>query len=267
MTILYGAFLPILRRCAPAALGVILAMVMAVAAQADDGDRKRYAECIALAESDAERAFDSAMVWRDEGGGVPARHCAAVALFAMGQYAEAASRLDDAATRPGGTGAQLRAEMLNQAGEAWLLAGEPQRARHSLNTALTLEGLPATLRGRLHYDRARSLMALGDFDGALADLDASIRLATPGSELYVLRAMANRAMDRLSSAVDDAERAVALDRRNPAAWLERGLAREGLGHVREAREAFLETVRLTGEADPLGHEAQDGLARLALQPE
>jgi len=54
---------------------------------------KRHENCIEAIAKDADTAYENAMIWRDEGGGRRAKHCEAMALFAVGQKEEAAFRL------------------------------------------------------------------------------------------------------------------------------------------------------------------------------
>src|SRR5260370_35045606 len=69
-----------------------------------------------------------ALAWHERGGAHPADHCAAVALIGLKQYKEAAIRLDALAQGMTTAPAGLRAEVLDQAGQAWGLAGDPVRA-------------------------------------------------------------------------------------------------------------------------------------------
>lgn len=68
-------------------------------------DAKQYQDCLKLARLKPEDGFESAIAWRDMGGGEPAKHCVAVALIALEKYEEAATRLDalaDESTSPTG---------------------------------------------------------------------------------------------------------------------------------------------------------------------
>src|SRR6185437_16394015 len=97
-----------------------------------------YARCMNAAHENPAAALDSAQAWRATGGGHPAEHCAAVALIGLRRYAEAGKRLDKLAEAMAKDPAELRAEVLDQAGQAWLLAGEAARAEASLTAALAL---------------------------------------------------------------------------------------------------------------------------------
>ena len=47
-----------------------------------------------LTRRDTMAAFEQALNWQDQGGGAPAKHCAAAALVAMKQFKEGATRLE-----------------------------------------------------------------------------------------------------------------------------------------------------------------------------
>ena len=76
--------------------------------------------------------------WHERGGAHPADHCAAVALVGLKQYKEAATRLEALAQEMTTAPASLRAEVLDQAGQAWLLAGDPVRAYAASGQAVSL---------------------------------------------------------------------------------------------------------------------------------
>ena len=65
-----------------------------------------YGECMALARKDPLKALPVAEKWHGEGGGLPARHCVATAMFEAGRYPQALALYQQAAALPGGL--QLR---------------------------------------------------------------------------------------------------------------------------------------------------------------
>ena len=102
--------------------------------------------------------------WLGRGGAHPADHCAAVALITLGKYKEGATRLQALAQAMTTAPAALRAEVLDQAGQAWLLAGDPVRAYAAAGEAVALApGDPESAdrprrsrrRGRLSRSRRR----------------------------------------------------------------------------------------------------------------
>src|SRR5690606_8973876 len=100
--------------------------------------QQRFAQCVALIDSDAARAYEEGMAWAAEAQSVYAYRCAAMALVAQDRHDEGARRLDSLgmALNPVDTG--LRAELFSPAGNAWLLARAPSRARASLKRASAL---------------------------------------------------------------------------------------------------------------------------------
>src|SRR5262249_51742837 len=96
-----------------------------VAAPSDAG---HYRRCLAQSEANPAAALADAEAWIKSAGAVPAEHCAAVALVTLKRYAEAGSRLDKIAASQGKLDAAFRVALFNQAGNAWLLAGDGARA-------------------------------------------------------------------------------------------------------------------------------------------
>jgi hypothetical protein len=100
----------------------------------------RYTDCLAAIARSPKDAFDIAASWRFGGGGLPASHCATLAMVAMGQYDYAARQLETLAIKLGRdddlNDPRNVAAVLGQAGNAWLLAGEPKRALDAFTDAL-----------------------------------------------------------------------------------------------------------------------------------
>jgi tetratricopeptide (TPR) repeat protein len=100
----------------------------------------RYEQCTRLATSDAAKALALARAWRADHPGSPmARHCEAIALFAMKDYphsAEAFLTLGHEA-RAGNTA--LSARLLQQAARAYEAAGNLDAAASAVTEAQALE--------------------------------------------------------------------------------------------------------------------------------
>jgi len=217
-------------------------------------DAARYENCIALAKRAPADGWEEALSWTGEGGGEPARHCGAVALIGLKQYKEAAARLEDLALRSQDE-ASLRAEMLAQAGQAWILAGNPQRAYADQTTALKLT--PGV--SDLLIDRAESLALAKNWGDALADLDAALGVAPDRVDALTYRATAKRMTGDLAGAAADAARAIALDSHAQGAWLESGAVKRLQGDAAGARKDWMQVLLLA----PTTPEADD--ARLNLE--
>jgi tetratricopeptide (TPR) repeat protein len=204
-----------------------------------------YDGCLKMADRRPEQAYEEAMAAKDEGGGIPAEHCAAVALVGLKQYVEAGRRLDELARRPGIESNELRADLLGQAGNAWILAGQPELAQASFTAALAL--LPG--QAPFLIDRARASAALQKWAAAETDLTAALN-AEPGSlEALVLRAGARRAQNNLKGAIGDVTQALLLDPDNVEALVERGLISMRQGNKGAARKDFAAVLAAAPESD------------------
>lgn len=180
--------------------------------------RDRYERCMALSQQDAQSAFQAALTWQNAGGGAAASHCAAFALVGLRRYGEAAARLDQLGRDPATGTAADRAELLDQAGNAWILSGQPSKA----DAAFT-EGLALTPGDRdMLADRARARGAAKDWAGAEKDLTTVLTSDSNRVDMLVLRASARHAQGRKADARADIDRALTLYHDYPDALVERG---------------------------------------------
>ena len=101
--------------------------------------------------------------------------------------------------------AALRANVLDQAGQAWLLAGDPVRAYAAAGQAFALQPNDPELL----LDRAEAAASARYFDQAIADLDHVLKADPDRIEALIYRASAYRALDRLDPALADVEKALA----------------------------------------------------------
>ena len=235
-----------------------MALPGAVLEEAFDAEAARqYAACTELVASDPDAAFDRALEWRYDNGGPPAWHCAGLALVALGFHAEAGEVFERMARdMPLGRDA-LRAEVLGQAGQAWLRGGEPGRAHAVLSAGLELDPNNAELL----IDRAQALAARGGYWEAVDDLDRAIARDPGRSDAYAFRAAAYRYIGSLELAADDIARALNLDPDDPAFLLERGNIRRLGGDDAGARADWLR-VLTEAPATPAAQSAQVNLERL-----
>jgi tetratricopeptide (TPR) repeat protein len=223
----------------------ILALLTAAAAAAEptgsparpaaprnaEADAATYDRCLKLAKQNPGSAQSLAEAWHERGGAHPADHCAAVALFGLKRYKEAATRLEVLAQAMTTAPAGLRAGVFDQAGQAWLLAGDPVRAYAAAGQALILQ--PNDLE--LLLDRAEAAASARYFDKAIADLDHILKADPSRVEALIYRASANRALDHLDPALADVEKALALAPNSVPALLERGNIRRLTGDLMGAR--------------------------------
>lgn len=217
---------------------------------------REYAVCMRLARVSPTEGFETALAWTDAGGGGAAKHCAAVALFTMGQYGEAAKRFEALAQSLAGNAA-VKADLLAQAGQSWHQAGEIDRAFAVQSAALELDPRSPEVR----IDRAMVLAERGQYGKALEDLNVSLEVDENLVEALVLRASAYRYLDRLPLALQDVTRALELSRDYPEALLERGIIYRLQGHDEAARADWLALIRLY-EGIPAADAAQRNIEKL-----
>jgi regulator of sirC expression with transglutaminase-like and TPR domain len=201
--------------------------------------KDRYDRCLELVKRDAGTAFDQANGWYKAGGGAAALHCSALALVELKRYPEAAGKLEQAAKEGTKFAAPQRAALLDQAGNAWLLAGKPDRAAASFSAAL---GFAPQDEDTL-TDRARARGLLKDWAGAEADLSAVLSLDPDRADALVLRASAVHAQGRKADARADIAHALDLDPGYPDALLERGAMKLEDGDANGARADWQQVAK------------------------
>jgi tetratricopeptide (TPR) repeat protein len=215
-----------------------------------EADAETYDRCMKLARQNPREAQTLAQAWHAQGGAHPADHCAAVALIGLGKYQEGATRLQALAqamimSAP----AALRADVLDQAGQAWLLAGDPVRAYVAEGQAVSLHPSDPDLL----IDRAEAAASAGYLDRAVADLDRVLESHPDRVDALIYRASAYRALDRLDPARADIDKALARAPHSAAALLERGNIRRLEGDATGAR----------GDWEEVGHIAPGSPADMA----
>ncbi len=226
--------------CALVALaGGYFALAPAAAPAAEIDHAREYGACMALVQRDAEEAFESALAWRDMGGGDAASHCIAAALLGLKKYAEAARRFETLAQEIKAT-PPLRADLLAHAAQAWLLDEKPERAESVLTAALKLDPKAADLL----MDRAVARAAMKFYWEAVDDLNRAVELDPGRADAFVFRASAYRYLDSLVLAETDVERALALDTLHPEGLLERGIVRRLKGDDDGARRDWLKVLTI-----------------------
>ena len=204
-----------------------------------------YDACLKKVTRHPDDAFEMAMNALKDGDEPSAEHCAAVALINLKHFGEAARRLDALARKGSAGGAEMRAQLMDQAGNAWILAGQPELATASFTAAVAL------MPGEALYmiDRARASAMLQKWKQAETDLSSAL-VAEPGnSEALVLRASARRAQRNFPGAMGDVTQALAVDPSYPEALVERGLLRAALGDKAGARKDFLRVLEISSDPD------------------
>jgi tetratricopeptide (TPR) repeat protein len=216
---------------------------------------KRYGDCMHLARSEPLKALPIAERWMGAGGGLAARHCAAVAMFEAGRYGQAAGQFESIASDMGQERPGLRAELLAQAGQAFMEAGLADRAADAQSRALALKSQDP----ELWIDRGLSYAAMQAWPRAISDFDHALTLKPNDVEILVLRAAAWRNAGNAAKALDDAGRALKIAPDHSEALLERGFASLATGDRRQATNDFNTVLRLVPANSTAAKRAQAGL--------
>lgn len=235
----------------------------AARAQADDPEQAaRYQACMDLADRSPDEAVEAAETWVDLGGSDPARHCAAVALMRLGHYEAAGQELETLAGSLEARYAYLQIPILIHAAQAWLDAGDVDRAYAVQSTALARQ--PNNIE--LLVDRAFTAASVGNYAAAIDDLDRALSHAPNRADVLVLRASAHRLLDQREAALADVEAALKLDPSNAEGLLERGNLRRLGGNDAGARDDWLAVTRLAPDTAAAAA-AQANLAKLDVKVE
>ncbi|MET0546028.1 MAG: tetratricopeptide repeat protein [Caulobacterales bacterium] len=182
----------------------------------------RHDACVAKADKAPKEAYEDGLVWRTEGGGALALHCVARAQLAMGDYDQAAARLDLVASMREVTSQDMRASFYAEAGHAYLLARRTADARKSFDAAINLRPQDADMR----LDRAEALMLAQDWKAAVGDTDVALALRPNDTEALRLRGEAKLALRDFDGAAADANAALKADPAYVPALVLRGKVRE-----------------------------------------
>jgi tetratricopeptide (TPR) repeat protein len=224
------------------------------------GEAATYEHCMSLAQSDPAAARDLSEHWQSRGGAHPADHCYAAALVGLKQYKEGATRLETLAQAMAHAPNSLRAEVLGQAAQAWLLAGDAARAYAADTAALNL--LPGD--ADLLIDRAEAAGSEGWYDKAVTDLDRVLMSDPNRTDALTYRASANRQLGKLDAALADVDKAVGLAPNSVVALLERGDILRLKGDDNGARRDWVKVSQLApGSAEDAA--AKTNIERLEMK--
>ncbi len=209
---------------------------------------KTYEYCVQLSKVRPDQALELASKWNAIGGGDGANHCRALALIGLKDYGQGAQELEDLAQKSKAA-ATLRADLLEQAGQAWLLQGEPTRAYNAQTAGLKLVTPETPQYVVLLVDRAATLAEGARFADAIVDLDAALKLQPGNSDALAFRATAHRNLNEIDLALADAESAVKSNPRNVNARLERANIYRMKGRLNDARQDWVLIAQLAPDSD------------------
>lgn len=241
---------------------MIVALMLLAQAAPVPVDPQRYRTCAAVAEADGAKGAAAADAWAKEGGGFLADRCKGLALATGGQWAAAAAIFEFSAQAAQGARHSVAYPTWAQAGNAWLAAGEPTRAKAALDNAINPGLLRDLQLGQAHIDRARAFVGMGELPSARADLDIAVREAPEDPLGWLLSATLARRMGALERARDDIVEAAERDADNPAVQLEVGNIAAALGEDAGARRAWQRVIELAPESP----QAASAKAALAANP-
>lgn len=222
-----------------------------------------YSSCIAAVSENADASYDAALEWYAHGGGAGALHCSALALTELKLYDGAATRFEEIAQRPDAGSEIERAQILAQAGNAWMLAGKPTQAVAAFSDAMAF--LPGDIA--LQLSRARIHLIAENHPAALSDLDAVIAKRPFWGEAYLLRGRVQRLSGKYRFATADLDAALEKGASPVPTRLERGLVRQALGNIEGARDDWVYVQGATRPQDPAAVAARSYLAQMDVNVE
>jgi len=223
-------------------------------------NQAQYQACMSLLDRDPAGALDSAVEWERQGGGDAARHCKALAMIRTGDVEDGALELERVAEAMPQVKASLAAGLFAQAGQAWIKAGNPQRALYAQNQGLKLN--PEDVQ--LLIDRAMTYGNSGMYFEALDDLNLAAELTPDDPEVYAMRAAAYRQLETPDLAEENIGQALKLSPSHPGALLERGYLRRDKGDVDGARTDWLTVIQMTPGSE-IANEAQKNIEKLDIK--
>lgn len=207
-------------------------------------DRVRYDGCVRAIPTDAQKAEQYALEWQGLGGGLPARHCQALAQLHQQNYTAAASTLTKAAQAAETQKSPLAADFWGQAGNAAFLAGDNRGALQHFTSAITAAGPFAPERtAALLVDRARVHADANDLAAARADLDRALATNDKDSTSWLLSAALARRQNDLARASREIARAASISPNDPDIAFEQGNIAGASGDQPAARRHWEAAVK------------------------
>ena len=229
------------------------------AAPSDASADARYRSCVELIRTEPQRAVDTAGAWQRSGGGFLARQCLGLAYVQLEMWASAATAFEQAAQEAGQDA--RRADLLVQAGNAWLAVEEAGNAIRTFDAALASERLTDGMRGEIHLDRARARVALDEPAAARADVDRALELVPLDAFAWYMSAALARRESNLERARADVARAMQIAPNDPDIMLLAGTLAGLAGNMAEAERLYRRVAEIA-PATAAGRAAAASLATL-----
>ncbi len=235
-------------------------LALAAAAQAPAAPAQpSAAACAALVKSAPDKAAEMASAWSARGGGLKSLQCLGLALSRLERWSPAATAFEQAALEAQAKKDPALADLWVQAGNSWLAAGDPAKARKAFDAALGVPTLAAELRGEVHLDRARAAVAVGDLALARADIDQGLKLVPNDPFAWYLSSALALREEKVARAREDIARAVSLAPDDADVLLQAGTVAGVQGEVVAARSFYEKAARLA-PGSPAGKAAAAALA-------
>lgn len=197
----------------------------------------QYEACMKLVRQFPADAFDAGLAWQGLGGGEAAQHCIASALVKLKKYKMGAERLEKLADTSR-RNKEFKAQLLAQAGQAWFLGNELERASAVITVAISLDGAQIDF----YVDRAQVRAGLYTYQTAIEDLDHALLLDENHLDSLVFRGSVHRLMQSLELAWLDITHALVLAPTHQEALLERGMLYRLNGNDALARVDWLDVI-------------------------
>lgn len=239
----------------------LLALALAQAAVPATSDASRLAACVEQTRMAPERAVETANAWLAAGGRLDARQCLGLAYVQLGRWRAAATAYEQAAREAEPAQSPRRTTFWVQAGNAWLAADEAERAIQAFDAALLATSLTDELRGEVHLDRARALVALGELARARLDLDRALQLVAADPMAWYLSAGLAARQSDLARAATDIARARQLAGDDPDVLLLAGTIAGLQGNGAEAERLYRQVAAAAPQSDA-GQAATRALATM-----
>lgn len=224
-----------------------------------DTPENRYRDCLATVRIAPARAAGLAQAWLGSGGGIDAAQCLGLAWSAQEKWPEAAAAFEAAARDSEARQDRRRGDLLVEAGNAWLAAGDAAKARKAFEAALATRLLIPQLEGEVHLDLARAAIAQNDPGGARLHIDKGLALVPRDAFAWYLSAALARKQNDLSRAQDHIAKAVGLAPDDAIILLEAGNIAGVSGEKDAALGLYARAARVAPDSDA-GKAAKAALA-------
>lgn len=224
------------------------------------------AECLGMLPDQAARAHSLAQVRRNETfdrDRILANHCLGLAATELALWDDAIGAFTAARDDTPADEMRAKARFGAMAGNAAFAAQDLERSATLLKTARSdaQAAASAPMQAIIAADLARVLVAAGQLEEALAELDLSTQLFPDEAGTWLLKATLLRRLERLDEAQASIEQASTLAATDPAIGLEAGVIAVLSGREEAARTSWQSVIDLA-PSSPQALTAQSYLGQL-----